>query len=211
MKSGSIITLATLNAFFSKIKNVFASKDDLVNKVDVVPGKGLSTNDFTDKYKDIYNYAQPVPEEGLLALTLRGPDDGLYRLKLDENMELVLEPFINSRKVNVLVSEGRYYKINEIDTDNIQLVEIASVAEGETVGVLRALDPSVNVKYEIVITSEGTVTFQEVTNNIENEAAYLISPTNPEKIYSFKIDKGVVYLECMTIHSNLLTVVQLDK
>ena len=210
MKPG-IITTTTLNTFFNKIKNVFASKDDLVNKVDVVPGKGLSTNDFTDKYKDIYNYTQPVPEEGLLALTLRGPDNGLYRLKLDENMELVLEPFINSRKVNVLISRGRYYKINEIDTDVIQLVEIANVPEGETVGVLRALDPSVNTKYEIDITADGTVTFQEVTSNIENEASYLISPTNPEKIYSFKIDKGTVYLECMTVHSNLLAVVQLNK
>lgn len=210
MKPG-IITTTTLNTFFNKIKNVFASKDDLVNKVDVVPGKGLSTNDFTDKYKDIYNYAQPVPEEGLLALTLRGPDNGLYRLKLDENMELVSEPFINSRKVNVLISRGRYYKINEIDTDVIQLVEIANVPEGETVGVLRALDPSVNTKYEIDITADGTVTFQEVTSNIENEASYLISPTNPEKIYSFKIDKGTVYLECMTVHSNLLAVVQLNK
>lgn len=46
-----IITLNNLGSFLADIKNLFAAKTDLDNKVDKVSGKGLSTNDYTTAEK----------------------------------------------------------------------------------------------------------------------------------------------------------------
>lgn len=89
-----LITKDNLSTFLANIKNIFATKEEVNNKVDVVEGKGLSTNDFTDDYKKVCEYAKIVDMEGVLTLALRGPDGKLYRLKLNENMDLVLDELI---------------------------------------------------------------------------------------------------------------------
>lgn len=46
-----LITLDKLGTFLDNLKNLFATKTDLDNKVDKVSGKGLSTNDYTTAEK----------------------------------------------------------------------------------------------------------------------------------------------------------------
>lgn len=206
-----IVPLSKLEHFFKQLATVFATKTDVNNKVDKVEGKGLSTNDFTDKYKDVYSYYQPVPEEGMLALTLRGPDNAIYRLRLNDQMDLELEPFVNSKKVQYMISGNTYYSLNETAEGHIQLVESTILPEGATAGRIRVIDNSDYTKYELVV-ENGNVSFKEVTESIVDEARYLVSNNNGgEKVYCFKIEKGVVYAECITIHSNELSVVQLNN
>lgn len=42
----------TLKYFLQKLKDYFVSKSEADNKVDKIDGKGLSTNDYTDYYKN---------------------------------------------------------------------------------------------------------------------------------------------------------------
>lgn len=205
-----ILSLSKLDYFFKQLATVFATKNDVKNKVDKIEGKGLSTNDFTNKYKDVYDYYQPIPEEGMLALTLKGPNNSIYRLKLNDQLDLELEPFVNSRKVEYMISGSSYYRLNETSEGRVQLIEVAEVPEGASIGRIRAIDSSDYVKYELVV-EKGNISFKEVSGSIVDEAKYLVSPNNNEKMYCFKINKGAVYAECITIHSNELSVVQINN
>lgn len=69
---------------WQKIKNVFASKDALNDKVDKVTGKGLSTNDYTtdekNKLNGIQSGAQVNPQ-----ITVDGTSREILWYSLDDN------------------------------------------------------------------------------------------------------------------------------
>lgn len=69
---------------WQKIKNVFASKDALNDKVDKVTGKGLSTNDYTtdekNKLNGIQDGAQVNPQ-----ITVDGTSREILRYFLNDN------------------------------------------------------------------------------------------------------------------------------
>lgn len=202
-----ILSIDNLNIFFNYLKNIFASKTDLEEKVDKEPGKGLTSNDFTDVYKNAISYVKPVPEEGLMALILKGPDDRLYRLKLDENLRLGLEGFINPEKVNYMISGDSYYSITETEEGHVVLTqETNGIPEGAKTGSIRAVDTDTNIKYEVIV-EDDNITFVEVEgSSTEGEAGYLIDSNDDTKSYFFKIIKGEVYVECLTVRTKLLSV-----
>lgn len=203
-----ILSIDNLNIFFNYLKNIFASKTELEDKVDKESGKGLSTNDFTDVYRNNIGYVKPVPEEDMMALLLKGPDDRVYRLKLDENLRLGLEGFINPEKVNYLISGEEYYYISENEDGMVYLTleETGVLPEGATAGKVRVIDNDTNTKYEINV-EDGAITFVEVVgSSTEGEAGYLIDRDDNSKSYFFKIYKGELYVECLTVTSKILSV-----
>lgn len=205
-----ILSIDNLNKFFNYLVNIFASKVDLEAKVDKESGKGLSTNDFTDVYRDNIGYIKPVPEEGMMALLLKGPDGRIYRLKLDEDLRLGLEGFINPEKVNYMISGDKYYSITENEDGNVVLTleTIDNIPEGAKTGSIRAVDNDTNTKYEVNV-EDDNITFVEVEgSSTEGEACYLIDSNDDTKSYFFKIYKGDVYVECLTVKSKLLSVSQ---
>lgn len=202
-----ILSIDNLNKFFNYLVSIFASKSELETKVDKESGKGLSTNDFTDVYRNNIGYVKPVPEEDMMALLLKGPDDRIYRLKLDENLRLGLEGFISPEKVDYLISGDQYYYISENEDGSVYLtLETAELPEGATTGKVRVVDNDTNTKYEINV-EDGAITFVEVVgSSIEGEAGYLIDRNDSSKSYFFKIYKGEVYVECLTVVSKVLSV-----
>ena len=202
-----ILSIDNLNRFFNYLVSIFASKTELETKVDKEAGKGLSTNDFTDVYRNNIGYVKPVPEEDMMALLLKGPDDRIYRLKLDENLRLGLEGFISPEKVNYLVSGDQYYYISENEDGTVYLtLETEELPEGATTGKVRVVDNDTNTKYEINV-EDGAITFVEVIRpSTEGEAGYLIDRNDSSKSYFFKIYKGDVYVECLTVVSKVLSV-----
>ena len=202
-----ILSIDNLNRFFNYLVSIFASKTELETKVDKEAGKGLSTNDFTDVYRNNIGYVKPVPEEDMMALLLKGPDDRIYRLKLDENLRLGLEGFIKKKKVNYLISGNQYYYISENEDGTVYLtLETEALPEGATAGKVRVVDNDTNTKYEINV-EDGAITFVEVIgSSTEGEAGYLIDRNDSSKSYFFKIYKGEVYVECLTVVSKVLSV-----
>lgn len=200
------LSLDNLRRFFNAIKEIFASKEEvqagLDTKVTIEEGKGLSSNDFTDYYKNACETNIYIPEDGANALMLRGPDNRLYRLKLDDNMRLVLDVYIKVEPVNYLLSNGVYYSLTTGDVGEVIVTAIDTLPEGKTAGIVRAARGS--SKYNIMV-EDQMIVFEENNEEIEGEAKYIIDDENPNKLYYFTINDDIVYANSILQETNTLT------
>lgn len=188
---GKMISLDKLQALSVQLRAIFATKTEIEEKVDKVEGKGLSDNNFTDRDKSVCEYANPLLGEGVLALNLVGPDGKIYQLSLNSDFDLVLGLSVCNRQIEYMMSGTDYYKIEEEADGNMAFVKVAGTAipEGAVTGVLRTTDG--RVKYDIVV-ENGVVAFNENSQEIDNEAKYVICSNNPDKLCHFIMENGLI-------------------
>ena len=125
---------------WQKIKNVFASKDALNDKVDKVTGKGLSTNDYTTDEKNKLNGieagAQVNPRVGVdgnsreisgysvnddMGVLIMGyddpsPDGGLIAVPLASAVQEAIESFSTALAGKVDAEDGKGLSTNDYTT-----------------------------------------------------------------------------------------------
>ena len=125
---------------WQKIKNVFATKDSLNDKVDKVTGKGLSTNDYTtdekDKLNGIQSGAQVNPQinadgnsrnilgyaldndNGILIMyhSNSSPDGGMIAVPLASAAREAIESLSNAIAGKVDAEDGKGLSTNDYTT-----------------------------------------------------------------------------------------------
>lgn len=132
------------------------------------------------------------------AVELKGPDGKSYRLAIDDNYRLKAVEYLNNQSVNYLISGSNYYYIEEDKSGNASIVKTTTIEENKTSGYIRTIDLGTCIKYQIDIENGGIVFNECVEETSDTEAKYLLCKNNPNKLYSFKIYEGVVYLEAVT-------------
>lgn len=133
--------------------------------------------------------------------TLKGPDDRLYKLLINEDFRLVLEEYINSRYVEYMRVGSEYYYIAE-EANEVYLSKLETgLPDNAKVGVLRTISKDNGDKYEIGVENNGVV-FNRYDGPSDNEEAkYLVCINNPNKAYYFKIKDNNIYLETTTVET----------
>ena len=132
------------------------------------------------------------------AVELKGPDGKTYRLAIDDDYRLKAVEYLNNQSVNYLISGTDYYYIEEDEPGIASIVKTTTMEENTTSGYIRTIDLGTCIKYQISIENGGIV-FNECTEETsDTEAKYLVCRNNPNKLYSFKIYEGIVYLEAVT-------------
>ena len=205
MSGKKLISLDALQSLYNQLKSKFATKDEVDNKVDKEEGKGLSSNDFTEDYMETCDYILPLKDDGLLMLALKGPDGNVYRLSLDENMRLVLDPYVCNRQVRYLISGDDYYYLDE-DENGVYLSKYSGeeVPAPEDCGYIRVTTKDTGMKFTLSVTEEGNVVFNlyEGPAIDAQEAKYLICD---DKICYFVIenDQVEIFYEYLTIETDM--------
>jgi hypothetical protein len=204
MSGKKLISLDALQSLYNQLKSKFATKDEIENKVDKEEGKGLSSNDFTENYMETCDYIVPLKDDGLLILALKGPDGNVYRLSLDDNLRLVLDPYIANRQVRYLISGDDYYYLDE-DENGVYLSKYLGeeVPEPEDCGYIRATSKDTGMKFTLSVI-EGNVVFNlyEGPAIDAQEAKYLVCD---DKICYFVIenDQVEIFYEYLTIGTDM--------
>ena len=135
------------------------------------------------------------------AVELKGPDGKAYRIVIDDDYRLKAIEYVNTRQVDYLISVGNCYYIEEDSLGNASLVKTTSIEENASSGYIRTIDLGTCTKYQIAV-ENNQIVFNECNQDTTDlEAKYLTCKNNPNKLYSFKIYDGVVYLESMTIET----------
>ena len=149
MSDKKLISLDGLQSLINKLKNIFVTKVD---------GKDLSDNNFTDEYKNTCSYAIPMEYEGLLSISLLGPDGHVYRLFLNEDFRLTIEEQIRPRTVKYLISGEDYYYLVE-DESGIFLTKYTGTEElpPEEVGYVRATSRDTRMKFTLEVVDDNIV------------------------------------------------------
>lgn len=132
------------------------------------------------------------------AVELKGPDGKSYRIAIDDNYRLKAVEYLNNQSVNYLISGTNYYYIEEDNSGNASIVKTTTMKENTTSGYIRTIDLGTCIKYQIDIENGGIVFNEYNGETSDTEAKYLVCQNNPNKLYSFKIYEGVVYLEAVT-------------
>ena len=133
--------------------------------------------------------------------TLKGPDDRLYKLFINEDFRLVLEEYINSRYVEYMRIGLEYYCLVE-EIDGVYLSKLETeLPNNARVGVLRTISKDNGDKYEIGVENNGIVFNRYDGPSNDEEAKYLICINNPNKAYYFKIKDNTVYLETTIVET----------
>lgn len=113
----------------------------IVNKVDGIPGKGLSTNDFTDEYKNMIGH--PAEMEGATETTEGRPGVVPTPLKTDVDhflkgdgtwgtpIDTTYEPA--TRNADGLMSAADKLKLDTMDAENDDLISARTVFEENTI------------------------------------------------------------------------------
>lgn len=130
---------------------------------------------------------------------IKGPNGETYTLLLDDEYKLKALLDVSSTSVDYLVSGTEFYYIEDDVSGNPSFVKATSVGTDKSSGCIRVVDTGTFIKYQITI-ENGEVVFNEVADNIstEDEAGKLICQNNPNKVYSFKMYNGNIYLEAVT-------------
>ena len=138
-------------------------------------------------------------------LDLKGPDGRAYRLVIDDDYRLKAIEYVNTRQVDYLMSGGNCYYIEEDSLGNASLVKATNIEENASSGYIRTIDLGTCTKYQIAV-ENNQIVFNECNQDTNDlEAKYLTCKNNPNKLYSFKIYDGVVYLESMTIETKAIS------
>ena len=154
-------------------------------------------NGLLEKIKIKYATKKEVED----AVELKGPDGKAYRIVIDDDYRLKAIEYVNTRQVDYLMSGVNYYYIEEDSLGNASLVKATSIEENATSGYVRTMDLGTCTKYQIAV-ENNQIVFNECNQDMNDlEAKYLTCKNNPNKLYSFKIYDGVVYLESMTIET----------
>ena len=89
-----LVTGDKLRGLITQLKDIFLTKQE---------GK---------KLEQICEYAIPMEYEGVLSVSLLGPDGHVYRLVLNEDFRLTLEEHIKPRTVKYLISATEEYLLS---------------------------------------------------------------------------------------------------
>ena len=138
-------------------------------------------------------------------LDLKGPDGRAYRLVIDNDYKLKAVEYVNTRQVDYLISGTNRYYIEEDSSGNASLVKATSIEENASSGYIRTIDLGTCTKYQIAVENNQIVFNECDQDTTDLEAKYLTCKNNPNKLYSFKIYDGVVYLESMTIETKSIS------
>ena len=158
-------------------------------------------NSLLEKIKIKYATKKEVED----AVELKGPDGKAYRMVIDNDYKLKAVEYVNTRQVDYLMSGVDYYYIEEDSLGNASLVKATSIEENASSGYIRTMDLGTCTKYQISV-ENNQIVFNEYNQGTDDmEAKYLTCKNNPNKLYSFKIYDGVVYLESMTIETKSIS------
>ena len=138
-------------------------------------------------------------------LDLKGPDGRAYRLVIDNDYKLKAVEYVNTRQVDYLISGTNRYYIEEDSSGNASLVKATSIEENASSGYVRTIDLGTCTKYQIAVENNQIVFNECDQDTTDTEAKYLTCKNNPNKLYSFKIYEGIVYLESMTIETKSIS------
>ena len=158
---------------------------------------GNILNNLLEKIKIKYATKKEVED----AVELKGPDGKAYRIVIDDDYRLKAIEYVNTRQVDYLISGVNYYYIEEDSLGNASLVKATSIEENASSGYVRTIDLGTCTKYQIAVENNQIVFNECDQDTTDTEAKYLTCKNNPNKLYSFKIYDGVVYLESMTIET----------
>jgi hypothetical protein len=184
MSGKKLITADKLRGLITQLKDIFVTKQD---------GKDLSTNDFTDEHKNVCSYAIPMEYEGVLSVSLLGPDGHIYRLMLNEDFRLTIEEQIKPRTVKYLISGDNYYYLTE-DESGMFLTKYTGEEEllPEEVGYVRAISRDTRMKFTLNVEGENIVfNIHKGPGIDETEAKYMVCN---DKICYFEIKDDQVHI-----------------
>ena len=158
-------------------------------------------NSLLEKIKIKYATKKEVED----AVELKGPDGKAYRMVIDNDYKLKAVEYVNTRQADYLMSGVDYYYIEEDSLGNASLVKANNIEENASLGYVRTMDIGTCTKYQIAVENNQIVFNECDQDTTDLEAKYLTCKNNPNKLYSFKIYEGIVYLESMTIETKSIS------
>ena len=194
MADKKLISLDGLQSLINKLKNIFVTKVD---------GKDLSDNNFTDEYKNVCGYAIPMEYEGLLSISLLGPDGHVYRLFLNEDFRLTIEEQVKPRTVKYLISGEDYYYLVE-DESGIFLTKYTGTEElpPEEVGYVRATSRDTRMKFTLEVVDNVIVfNLHKGPAMDETEAKYMSCGDDKVCYFAIEDDEVKIFYEYLTIEA----------
>lgn len=172
-----------------------------MNKLIQIQQIGDTLNGLLKKIKIKYATKKEVED----AVELKGPDGKAYRILIDNDYKLKAVEYVNTRQVDYLKSGDNYYYIEEDSLGDASLVKSTSIEENASLGYIRTIDLGTLTKYQIAV-ENNQIVFNECNQGTDDmEAKYLTCKNNSNKLYSFKIYEGVVYLESITTETKSIS------
>ena len=106
----------------------------LGSKVDKETGKGLSTNDFTNEYKDKVVALKPIYLIGSgLALDDSDPTSPNYGKLTATGMSIPIDDYLSASSVNPVQNQVITRKINELDASKLSLADVDNALSSSSV------------------------------------------------------------------------------
>ena len=184
-----LVTGDKLRSLITQLKDIFLTKQE---------GK---------KLEQICEYAIPMEYEGVLSVSLLGPDGHVYRLVLNEDFRLTLEEHIKPRTVKYLISGDDYYYLVE-DENGIYITKYTGDEEipAEEVGYVRATSRDTRMKFTLDVVDNNVVFNLHKGPALDEMEAKYMTCGNKICYFEIKNDQVEILYEYTTIETDDLPI-----